>query len=46
MENRKPNWLINEKSLYLQQHAYNLVEWYPWCNEAFEKAAKESKPVF
>ncbi|MHC1756992.1 MAG: thioredoxin domain-containing protein [Methanosarcina sp.] len=45
-EQRKPNRLINEKSPYLLQHAYNPVDWYPWGEEAFEKARKESKPVF
>ena len=34
----KPNNLIHEKSPYLLQHAYNPVEWYPWGEEAFEKA--------
>lgn len=43
---RKPNKLINEKSPYLLQHAFNPVDWYPWCEEAFEKAKKEDKPVF
>ncbi|MBI5662999.1 MAG: thioredoxin domain-containing protein [Ignavibacterium album] len=43
---RKPNKLINEKSPYLLQHAYNPVDWYPWCDEAFEKAKKEDKPIF
>lgn len=43
---KKPNRLINEKSLYLLQHAYNPIDWYPWGNEAFEVAAKEDKPVF
>ncbi len=42
----KPNRLINEKSSYLLQHAYNPVDWYPWCDEAFEKAKKEDKPIF
>lgn len=32
----KPNHLIDEKSPYLLQHAYNPVEWYPWGEEAFE----------
>jgi len=41
-----PNHLIHEKSPYLLQHAYNPVEWYPWGDEAFEKADEESKPVF
>ena len=26
-----PNRLINEKSPYLLQHAYNPVDWFPWC---------------
>jgi len=42
----KANKLINEKSLYLLQHAYNPVDWYKWGEEAFEKALKEDKPVF
>lgn len=42
----KTNHLINEKSPYLLQHAYNPVDWYPWCKEAFKKASKEDKPVF
>ncbi|MCH7505594.1 thioredoxin domain-containing protein, partial [PVC group bacterium] len=40
------NRLINEKSPYLLQHAHNPVDWYPWGDEAFEKAKKENKPVF
>ncbi|KAF6299789.1 spermatogenesis associated 20 [Rhinolophus ferrumequinum] len=43
---RVPNRLINEKSSYLQQHAYNPVDWYPWGQEAFDKARKENKPIF
>jgi len=43
---RKPNRLANEKSPYLLQHAQNPVDWYPWGEEAFEKAAKEDKPIF
>ena len=48
MDNHKnePNRLINEKSPYLLQHAYNPVQWYPWGEEAFEKARTENKPVF
>jgi hypothetical protein len=42
----KPNRLINEKSPYLLQHAYNPVDWYPWGDEAFEKARREDKPIF
>lgn len=41
-----PNGLINEKSPYLLQHAYNPVNWYPWSDEAFQKAKAEEKPVF
>ncbi|MDR4399642.1 DUF255 domain-containing protein, partial [Bacillus atrophaeus] len=41
----KPNRLINEKSPYLLQHAHNPVNWYPWGEEAFEKAKRENKPV-
>jgi uncharacterized protein YyaL (SSP411 family) len=43
---RKPNRLIREKSPYLLQHAYNPVDWYPWSEEAFEKAKAQGKPVF
>src|SRR5882724_8133317 len=40
------NQLANEKSPYLQQHAHNPVDWYPWGEEAFEKAQRENKPIF
>lgn len=40
------NRLIDEKSPYLLQHAYNPVDWYPWSEEAFEKARAEDKPIF
>ena len=40
----KPNHLINEKSPYLQQHAYNPVDWYPWGEEAFQKAVRKTNP--
>ncbi len=43
---RKPNRLIDEKSPYLLQHAYNPVDWYPWGAEAFFKARVEDKPIF
>ena len=39
----KPNKLIHAASPYLLQHAYNPVEWYPWCDEALDKAKKEDK---
>ncbi|MDD1743036.1 MAG: thioredoxin domain-containing protein [Methanomassiliicoccales archaeon] len=41
-----PNHLVNEKSLYLRQHATNPVDWYPWGEEAFDKASREDKPIF
>jgi uncharacterized protein len=41
-----PNHLISEKSPYLQQHAHNPVDWYPWGQEAFEKSRSEDKPIF
>lgn len=40
------NRLHKEKSPYLLQHGENPVDWYPWCEEAFQKAAEEDKPVF
>ena len=40
-----PNHLIHETSPYLLQHAENPVDWYPWGEEAFEKARRENKPV-
>jgi len=40
-----PNHLIHETSPYLLQHAGNPVDWYPWGDEAFEKARRENKPV-
>ena len=41
-----PNRLAKEPSPYLRQHAHNPVDWYPWGEEAFGKAAREGKPVF
>ena len=41
-----PNHLIAERSPYLQQHAHNPVDWYPWSEEAFAKARAENKPIF
>lgn len=42
----KFNHLKNEKSPYLIQHAKNPVNWYPWGDEAFNKAKIEDKPIF
>src|SRR5512140_1376859 len=41
-----PNRLARESSPYLQQHAENPVDWYPWGEEAFERARAEDKPIF
>ena len=40
------NRLVNETSPYLLQHADNPVDWYPWGEEALQKARAEDKPVF
>ncbi|XP_011299976.1 spermatogenesis-associated protein 20 isoform X2 [Fopius arisanus] len=40
------NKLALEKSPYLLQHASNPVDWYPWCDEALEKARQEDKLIF
>ena len=42
----KRNRLSREKSHYLLQHAENPVDWYPWGEEAFERAKREDKPIF
>lgn len=39
------NRLGKETSPYLQQHAHNPVDWFPWGEEAFEKAKREDKPI-
>jgi uncharacterized protein YyaL (SSP411 family) len=39
------NRLLNEQSVYLQQHAHNPVDWYPWGQEAFETALVANKPI-
>ncbi len=41
-----PNRLVDESSPYLQQHADNPVDWYPWGDEALQKAEAEDKPIF
>ena len=41
-----PNRLINETSPYLVQHANNPVDWFPWGEEALQKAKEEDKPIF
>jgi hypothetical protein len=41
-----PNHLVTENSPYLLQHANNPVDWYPWGEEALNKAKAENKPIF
>ncbi len=45
-ERRRANRLSREKSPYLLQHQHNPVDWFPWGDDAFEKARAEDKPVF
>jgi len=45
MDARHTNRLIHETSPYLLQHAHNPVDWYPWGDEAFQKAKSENKPI-
>src|ERR1017187_9994518 len=41
----RSNHLIHETSPYLLQHAHNPVEWYPWGEEALNRAKEEDKPI-
>uniref|UniRef100_A0A667YUT3 Spermatosis associated 20 n=1 Tax=Myripristis murdjan TaxID=586833 RepID=A0A667YUT3_9TELE len=43
---RHTNRLAKERSPYLLQHAHNPVDWYPWGQDAFDKAKNEDKPIF
>jgi uncharacterized protein len=43
---QKSNRLVDEKSPYLLQHAYNPVDWFAWSEEAFAKAKAEDKLIF
>ncbi len=45
MPHTHTNYLINETSPYLLQHAHNPVNWYPWGEEALQKAKTEDKPI-
>jgi uncharacterized protein len=40
------NRLANEKSPYLRHAADQKIDWYPWCDEAFDRARSEDKPIF
>jgi uncharacterized protein YyaL (SSP411 family) len=42
---RRPNRLIEETSPYLLQHAHNPVDWYPWGEEALDRARREDRPI-
>lgn len=44
-QHKHTNRLINETSPYLLQHAHNPVDWYPWSEEALQKAQQEDKPI-
>lgn len=44
-EHEHTNRLIGESSPYLQQHAHNPVDWYPWGDEMFTRAREENKPI-
>ncbi|XP_062592799.1 spermatogenesis-associated protein 20-like isoform X2 [Saccostrea cucullata] len=46
LSNKRQNRLVNELSPYLLQHASNPVDWYPWGQEAFDKAKAENKLIF
>lgn len=45
-QQKHQNKLALEKSPYLLQHATNPVDWYPWGDEALEKARREDKLIF
>ena len=45
-EKSKPNRLVDSTSPYLQQHAHNPVDWYPWGEEALGKARELDCPIF
>lgn len=45
MPHQYTNRLLNETSPYLLQHAHNPVNWYPWGEEALQKAKTEDKPI-
>ena len=40
------NRLAHEKSAYLKHAARQKIDWYPWSEEAFQRAQREDKPVF
>jgi uncharacterized protein len=42
----QPNQLVHETSPYLRQHAHNPVDWYPWSEEALQRARDLKRPIF
>jgi uncharacterized protein len=44
-EHEHTNRLAGETSPYLLQHQHNPVDWYPWGEEALERARREDKPI-
>jgi uncharacterized protein YyaL (SSP411 family) len=42
---RRANRLASESSPYLKQHQFNPVDWYPWGEEALQRARREDKPI-
>jgi uncharacterized protein YyaL (SSP411 family) len=44
-EHKHTNRLAGETSPYLLQHKHNPVDWYPWGEEAFERARSENRPI-
>ncbi|PSN16552.1 thioredoxin domain-containing protein [filamentous cyanobacterium CCT1] len=40
------NRLADSPSLYLRKHAENPIDWWPWCDEALERAKQDDKPIF
>ncbi|PSR18982.1 thioredoxin domain-containing protein [filamentous cyanobacterium CCP3] len=40
------NRLADSPSLYLRKHAENPIDWWPWCDEALERAKADDKPIF
>ena len=45
-KNSIPNRLIDEKSPYLLQHAYNPVHWCPWSEEVLRRRKLKTSPMF
>jgi uncharacterized protein len=45
-DSRRTNHLIDEKSPYLLQHAYNPVAWRPWSDESLRLAREQDRPIF